>query len=197
MGQPDVDIGGAVDAGIVVVAGRTVDVGRKGAGGGGAGAVLEVGRGGAGNEVEQALEVAVAGQGEGGDLFAVELGANVGFFGLEDGGGAADGDLFGDVAYLEADIGASHGIDDDGEFFAGDRAKAAGGDAQGVGAGEDVDEGVAAVGVAFAIAAETGFFTDELHRGVGHGGIAGVEDGTDDGAVEYLGMRLIEGSQST
>jgi hypothetical protein len=36
-----------------------------------------------------------------------------------------------------------------------------------------------------------------LHRGVGHGGIAGVEDGTDDGAVEYLGMRLIEGSQST
>ena len=64
VGEPDIDVGGTVDAGVVVVAIGAVNVRREGAGWGGADRVLEGGGGGTGDKIHHALEVAVSREGK-------------------------------------------------------------------------------------------------------------------------------------
>ena len=170
VGQPDVDVGGAVEPRVVVVAGGAVDVRGEGPRGGVRDRVLEAGRRRPGHEVEQALVVPVVPEGQARDLLAIELGVDVAGVGLEQGHLGLDVDDLREGADLERDVDAGDRGRRDRHRVLDVLLETGQGDPHPVGPGLHVDEAVDALGVGGGLPREVRVRVDEGDGGAGHAG---------------------------
>ena len=119
------------------------------------------------------------------DEAAVDDGADAGVDGVDLLAGAVDFDLFGLGAELELDVFGELAADFDDEVVEDLCAEAGGGDAEGVGAGFELGEGVEAGGVGVGGEVLLGLLVEEVDLGVGDDGGGGIPD--DSGDLSALG----------
>ncbi len=184
--QPDVDIDGAVDPRVVVVAVGAVDVGAQRALRGGAHRVLFDRRGGSGHEVDQALVVPEVDQREFDDGLGSELRTRVGTVRLQDRGRPGHGHLLAELADFQAEVDAGYVVDRDFHAGARERPESRRAGRDGIGAGRQVDRRVASLVVRYDLADGVGGHVGERHGGAGNDGAGGILDRADDRAVEDL-----------
>ena len=133
------------------------------------------GRGsGAGDEVEQGLEVAIGAEREVGDLAAFDLGTDVGAIGLEQRGRGGDEDGLVDAAGGEVDIDAGGGVVEEDDVLVRLLLKARGADGDAVGARRKIGHGVVAALVGARYVNRTGGCFRGRDFGIGNCRAAGI-----------------------
>ena len=150
------DVGRTIHAGVVGAALLAVDVRRQRASRRVGDGVLESRRRRAGNQIDQALEVAVAGERQVLDRPRIEVDADVGPGGLQRRRRGFDGDLFVEGADLDGGVDARHGIDRDVDTFLRVRFESAGADREVVRALGQVGDRVVAIVVGRRLARQPG-----------------------------------------
>jgi hypothetical protein len=176
VGQPDVDVRGAVEAGVVVVAGGAVDVRGERPGGRVGDGVLEPRGCRPRHEVEELLVVTVVPERQVLDLLGLELALHGAGVGLQQRRLRLDGDGLRHRADLERDVHAGDRVGRDRDAFLDGLLEARQDDADPVGPGDHVDERVAAVGAGGGLTREVRTRVDGCHGRTGHRGVGRVGD---------------------
>ena len=184
--QPDVDVDRAIGQGVVVVGRGAVDERPQRASGRVDHGVLERRRRGAGNQGQQALIIAVAGQRQVLDGRAGEFVAYIGFIGLKQRRVARNRHLLGDGAHLQMNVPARDGVDRYSDIGLVDHAEARRHDFEIVVSRLNAQQRIAALFVGCGSAYYTCVFVRDRHGRFGNDRAGLVLDGTHQGTVEHL-----------
>ena len=156
----------------------------------GSGGVLLGGRGRAGNQAVEALEVTAGGGGGGqlGDLLRRDVVVGFGAVSLKQRGRRADRNLLVDRADLKQHVHAGYRVGEHVDAVLLLRGKALSHDGDLVSAGIDVVERIAAVGVAFRLAGDAGGGVERLNAGIGDDRAGRVRHIAGQRTVQHLGI---------
>jgi len=144
------------------------------------------GRGEAGDELVEILEVPSAAEGEIGYLGFGYLRVDIGAVGLQGDGGAFDDDAFGDAGDLEAGVDPAESIRVDADAALDDGAKGGRGDGELLGAGLEIVKEVNASLVGRALLGDSGGDIDSLHFCAGYGSVGRIGHGSGQRPVQDL-----------
>ena len=184
--QPDVDALRAIKAGVVVVAGGPVDVGRQGALGSVGVRVLERCRRRAGNQVDESLVVPIRVHRHRLDLFAAQLRLDRRRLRLEDRRGRGDRNDFRDVTDLHRRVQPNDAVGGNGQISGRVGREPLLGDLQIEGSGQDVPDIVIPIGIGHRFASLTRTLVGNGHGRAGDNCAGLVGDSPDQRSVQHL-----------